>query len=169
MPKYPIKLLLDFERKPFFPLVTTDAVVVNGSDKTAAELFADRYTKDEVDEIIRSLGTIQRLCGKLNSKEELPKDAKPGDTYIIINPTGDNEEYMFVGDEWEKLGSLLELDDYFTAEEVSAMLKEWEATIRSKYTAADSDILEQAKMYTDNQLLMTYRILGTLTDVEANL
>ena len=34
MAKYPIKMLLDEFKRPFFPLVTVDTIVTNNSDKT---------------------------------------------------------------------------------------------------------------------------------------
>ena len=111
-------MLLDENRKPFFPLVTTDTIVNNNSDKTLQELFADRYTKEEVDQIIKDLGTLQRICGTLATASELPETANPGDTYIV---TEDSSEYMYIGDRWEKLGPLLNLSPIYIYSELSSV------------------------------------------------
>lgn len=154
MAKYPIKMLLDEGRNPFFPLVTVDTVLVNGSDKTVADLFAERYTKTEVDNIIASLGTLQRLCGKVNSVDELPTDARPGDTYIVIGASGNNAEYMYIGDAWEQLGPMSEMSGFYTSDEVNALLQAQQDAILSSVEAKDTEILKQAKQYTDSNIAL---------------
>ena len=41
--KYPIKVLLDKDRNPFFPLVTLDAVLENNSERTLMQVLTDDY------------------------------------------------------------------------------------------------------------------------------
>ena len=108
MNSYPIKMLLDEDKNPFFPLVTTDTIVENNTDKTAADLFNDRYTKEEVDKLFADLGTLQRLCGRVATYDDLPSNPKNGDTYIVGDGTSNDTEYMWLGDKWEQLGPLVD-------------------------------------------------------------
>ena len=50
--EFPIKVLLDEDKNVFIPFITTNAVLVNGTDETAADQIANRYTKQEVDNIL---------------------------------------------------------------------------------------------------------------------
>lgn len=150
---YPIKLLFDEKMKPFVPLVTVDCVLVNGTDKTAQDLFNERYTKAETDQIIKDLGTLQRLRGTLDTYEELLAIQNPvaGDTYIVKNTNKDSnyQEYMYIGDRWEELGPFVDFSNYDTKAEVDAKIEAHNTTIRAFIVAEDNRILEAAKTYTD--------------------
>lgn len=151
MATYPIKVLLDERRNPFIPLVTPEAIVVNNSDKTVMDLFNERYTKDEVDQIIRDLGTLQRLCGRVPTVADLPANPQPGDTYIVGPVAGNNSEWMYIGDEWEELGPMLDLSDYYTKSEVTALLASQAQSITNAYQAADTNIYNSATQYADTK------------------
>lgn len=153
---YPIKLLFDEKMKPFVPLVTVDCVLINGTDITAQDLFNDRYTKAEVDQIIKDLGTLQRLRGTLNTYAELMaiEDPVAGDTYIVKNTDKGNNysEYMYIGTKWEELGPMVDLSNYDTKAEVNAKISAYNQTIRAFITAEDNRILEAAKAHASEVL-----------------
>ena len=165
MTKYPIKMLLDEKKNPFFPVVTTDSVLVNGTEQTAADLFADRYTKAEIDKIIADLGTLQRFCGKVDSIASLPNNAKPGDTYIVTDVSGNNSEYMYIGDKWEELGPMVDLSGYDTSEEINAKLSALKDNVNGTAEANSAEALKQAKQYTDTRAAAL--ATDALTDAKA--
>ena len=152
MAKYPIKMLLDELKRPFFPLVTIDTIVTNNSDKTLKELFDDRYTKAEVDKIISDLGTLQRLRGTVNSYEELLaiENPLPGDTYILLVESGINAEYMYIGDRWEMLGTTATYTDVYSKEVIDGMLLALKQEINAKSELDDAEVLSQAKIYAED-------------------
>ena len=152
MAKYPIKMLLDEFKRPFFPLVTVDTIVTNNSDKTLKELFDDRYTKAEVDKIISDLGTLQRLRGTVNSYEELLaiENPLPGDTYILLVESGINAEYMYIGDRWEMLGTTATYTDVYSKEVIDKMLLALKQEINTKSELDDAEVLSQAKIYAED-------------------
>ena len=151
MAKYPIKMLLDELQRPFFPLVTIDTIVTNNSDKTLRQLFEDRYTKAEVDKLISDLGTLQRLRGTVNSYEELLaiENPMPGDTYILLVETGNNTEYMYIGDKWEVLGTTASYTDVYSKEVVDKMLLALKQELNTKTERDDAEVLSQAKAHAE--------------------
>lgn len=78
--------------------------------------LAKKYTKEE----IAKLGTIQVLKGRVDTYADLLKIAnpQPGDVYIVGRPEEENNEYIYVGDEWEELGPILELGHLATKDYV---------------------------------------------------
>ena len=152
MAKYPIKMLLDELKRPFFPLVTIDTIVTNNSDKTLKELFEDRYTKAEVDKIISDLGTLQRLRGTVNSYEELLaiENPLPGDTYILLVESGINSEYMYIGDRWELLGTTATYTDVYSKATIDEMLLALKQEVNTKSELDDAEVLSQAKIYAED-------------------
>lgn len=72
---------------------------------------------------IADMGTLQRLQGRVNTYDDLLNisNPQPGDTYVVGTPSEENSEYMFIGDEWEKLGPMLDLSNLYTKPEVDAM------------------------------------------------
>lgn len=165
MAKYPIKMLLDEKKNPFFPVVTIDTVLVNETEQTAADMFADRYTKAEIDKIIADLGTLQRLCGKVNSIEALPNNARPGDTYIVTDASGNNSEYMYIGDKWEELGPMIDLSGYDTSEEVDAKLSSLKDNVNETAETNSAEALKQAQQYADTKAATL--ATDALTDAKA--
>ena len=55
MALYPTKVLLDKNKKPFIPFVTAESIKFNNTDKSLADMLYNRYTKEEVDDIIKNL------------------------------------------------------------------------------------------------------------------
>lgn len=149
MNSYPIKMLLDEDKNPFFPLVTTDAIVENNTDKTAADLFNDRYTKEEVDKLFADLGTLQRLCGRVATYDDLPSNPKNGDTYIVGDGTSNDTEYMWLGDKWEQLGPLVDLSMYYTKDQVDGLINALRTQLQENINTGDTNTLNTAKGYTD--------------------
>lgn len=149
MNSYPIKMLLDEDKNPFFPLVTTDTIVENNTDKTAADLFNDRYTKEEVDKLFADLGTLQRLCGRVATYDDLPSNPKNGDTYIVGDGTSNDTEYMWLGDKWEQLGPLVDLSMYYTKDQVDNLINTLRTQLQENINTGDTNTLNTAKGYTD--------------------
>lgn len=149
MNSYPIKMLLDEDKNPFFPLVTTDTIVENNTDKTAADLFNDRYTKEEVDKLFADLGTLQRLCGRVATYDDLPSDPKNGDTYIVGDGTSNDTEYMWLGDKWEQLGPLVDLSMYYTKDQVDGLINALRTQLQENINTGDTNTLNTAKGYID--------------------
>lgn len=149
MNSYPIKMLLDEDKNPFFPLVTTDTIVENNTDKTAADLFNDRYTKEEVDKLFADLGTLQRLCGRVATYDDLPSNPKNGDTYIVGDGTSNDTEYMWLGDKWEQLGPLVDLSMYYTKDQVDGLINALRTQLQENINTGDTNTLNTAKGYTD--------------------
>ncbi len=141
--EFPIKVLLDEDKNVFIPFITTNAVLVNGTDETAADQIANRYTKQEVDNLIAGLGTLQRICGQVNTKEELPTEGvSNGDTYLV--GTGKNhDEYMYINGAWEILGPMIDLSVFYTKQEIDAL----NVTINNSIATAQKN----AENYTDSK------------------
>lgn len=149
MNSYPIKMLLDEDKNPFFPLVTTDTIVENNTDKTAADLFNDRYTKEEVDKLFADLGTLQRLCGRVATYDDLPSNPKNGDTYIVGDGDSNDTEYMWIGDKWEQLGPLIDLSAYYTKDQVDGLINTLRTQLQENINVGNTNTLNTAKGYTD--------------------
>ena len=91
--RYPIKVLLDEDRNIFIPFITSNAVLVSGTNENVAQQIANRYTKAEVDALIES-----SLSNKLDiSKVKNVKDTTAGnvyDTTYINSVVGNIEELL---------------------------------------------------------------------------
>lgn len=113
MAKYPIKVLLDADRKPFIPFITSSAIPIDGSDKTIGDILFETYTKEEIDALFESLGTIQRLMGRVDTVGDLNNITNPkaGDVYIVGNAEN-NSEYIYTESGWEELGPYFTLEGY---------------------------------------------------------
>lgn len=156
--EFPIKVLLDEDKNVFIPFITTSAVLVNGTDETAAEQIANRYTKQEVDNLIAGLGTLQRICGKVNTKEELPTEGvSNGDTYLV-GTNKNHDEYMYINGDWEILGPMIDLSVFYTKQEIDAL----NVTINNSIATAQRN----AENYTDNK---TGALSNLNTDAKTNL
>lgn len=99
---------------------------------------------------IASMGTLQRLKGRVNTYNDLLNisNPQPGDTYVVGTPEEENSEYMYIGDEWERLGPLVDISG-LTAEiakrpthaETETMINEKiEETLEPVDTALDAII-----------------------------
>lgn len=142
--EFPIKVLLDEDKNVFIPFITTSAVLVNGTDETAAEQIANRYTKQEVDNLIAGLGTLQRICGRVDTKEELPTEGvNNGDTYLV-GTNKNHDEYMYINGDWEILGPMIDLSVFYTKQEIDAL----KVTINNSIATAQRN----AENYADNKI-----------------
>lgn len=75
----------------------------------------DAYTKEEIDSKINAVLTYK---GQVDSEANLPKEAKIGDVYNVID-SGAN--YAFDGKEWDKLSETIDLSLYAKKEEISSV------------------------------------------------
>ena len=152
MALYPIKVLLDKDRNVFIPFLPANAIPINGTDETVASALENRYTKDEVDNIIKSLGTIQVLRGRVNTYEDLLAIENPraGDVYIVGTSDTENAEYMYIGNTWERLGPMVDLSNLVTIDDLINRLSVY-ATM--KYV---DDRIDTLNSQTDNKLANYY-------------
>lgn len=128
--RYPIKVLLDEDRNIFIPFITSNAVLVSGTNENVAQQIANRYTKAEVDALIEGLGTLQRIVGRVDTYEELPATGNQnGDTWLVgLASASNHAEYMYINGSWEALGPLIDLENYYnktetySAEEITTKL-----------------------------------------------
>lgn len=118
--KYPIKVLLDENRNIFIPFITSNAVLVSGTNENVAQQIANRYTKAEVDALIEGLGTLQRIVGRVDTYEELPATGNQnGDTWLVgLASASNHAEYMYINGSWEALGPLIDLENYLDISKV---------------------------------------------------
>ena len=151
---YPIKVLLDANKKPFIPFITSTSIVVDGTEYTVQDMFDMRYTKEEVDAIIQSLGTLQRLRGRVDTYEDLLliEGQQAGDTYIVGTSDTENSEYMWIGEKWEKLGPLVDLTDYYNKADIDALLASADANIAGAIAQGDNETLNLAKNYAEDKI-----------------
>lgn len=151
--RYPIKVLLDEDRNVFIPFITSNAVLVSGTNENVAQQIANRYTKAEVDNLIAGLGTLQRLVGRVDTYADLPATGNQnGDTWLVgLTSASNHSEYMYVNGSWEELGPLVDLSVFYTKDQIDAM----NVTISNNITQC----LQAAKDYTDSKT-------GTLSNLE---
>ena len=85
---------------------------------------------------IAGMGTLQKLQGRVNTYNDLLKitNPQPGDTYVVGTPNEENSEYMYVGDEWEKLGPLVDITSLTNAIEGRPTYNETEEMINEAIT-----------------------------------
>ena len=80
MAVYPIKVLLDKNRKPFIPYVALETVLVDESNNTLADLLNGMYTMDEVNALLQNeLSTFDVYP----SVEDLPTSARDGNVAVV--------------------------------------------------------------------------------------
>lgn len=101
MAVYPIKVLLDQNRKPFIPYVALETVLVDEDSTTLAELLNGMYTMDEVNAL------LQNELSKFDvfpSEDDLPTDARDGNVAVVED--GENYfMYFYCDNDWYKLTS----------------------------------------------------------------
>ena len=99
MALYPIRLLKDKNRHPFFPFNTLESVLVDGTNKNLADLLDEIYTKDEVNTMFT---TELSKFSVYSNVSELPATARDGAVAAI-----DDDEtyimYMFYDNSWHAL------------------------------------------------------------------
>lgn len=126
------------------------------------------------DNKIKDLGTIQRLAGRVDTVEDLNEIENPqaGDVYIVGTKEEENSEYMFIGDEWEELGPMMNTDDLLTrAEYVEDITKRPtfeqanQMIDRAIYEAEDARVLKYIGHFADESSLpFTGQTSGTVSD-----
>jgi hypothetical protein len=99
MAVYPIKVLLDKNRKPFIPYVALETVLVDENSTTLADLLNGMYTMDEVNAL------LQNEISKFEvfpSVADLPTDARDGNVAVVED--GDNYfMYFYCDGDWYQL------------------------------------------------------------------
>lgn len=159
MALYPIKVLLDKDRNVFIPFLPANAIPINGTDETVAGALENRYTKNEVDNIIKSLGTLQVLKGRVDTYEALLAIENPraGDVYIVGTSDTENSEYIYIGNTWERLGPMVDLSNLVTIDDLINRLNSYATMI---YV---DDRIDAVNNQTDNKLANYY----TKSEVDA--
>ena len=164
--KYPIKVLLDEDRNIFIPFITSNTVLVSGTNENVAQQIANRYTKAEVDALIEGLGTLQRIVGRVDTYEELPAIGNQnGDTWLVgLASASNHAEYMYINGSWEELGPLIDLENYYnktetySAEEITTKLATKVTIVAGKnlssndFTDALKEKLEGLSNYDDTAI-----------------
>ena len=164
--RYPIKVLLDEDRNIFIPFITSNAVLVSGTNENVAQQIANRYTKAEVDALIEGLGTLQRIVGRVDTYEELPATGNQnGDTWLVgLASASNHTEYMYINGSWEALGPLIDLENYYnktetySAEEITTKLANKVTIVEGKdlssndFTDALKEKLEGLSNYDDTAI-----------------
>lgn len=164
--RYPIKVLLDEDRNIFIPFITSNAVLVSGTNENVAQQIANRYTKAEVDALIEGLGTLQRIVGRVDTYEELPATGNQnGDTWLVgLASASNHAEYMYINGSWEALGPLIDLENYYnktetySAEEITTKLATKVTIVEGKdlssndFTDALKEKLEGLSNYDDTAI-----------------
>lgn len=85
---------------------------------------ADVYTKEQVDEIINSkLASALKYKGAVNTTALLPASAENGDTYFV-KADGFMYAYNSTEADWDALGTVADMTNYFTKTEITAMLQD---------------------------------------------
>ena len=85
---------------------------------------ADVYTKTQVDEIINAkLASALKYRGAVNTTALLPASAENGDTYFV-KADGFMYAYNATEADWDALGTVADMTNYFTKAEITAMLQD---------------------------------------------
>ncbi len=152
----------DLEYKP-----TIDNVELSG-DVTAGDSFKATFNnttgtlnevmskiKDYIDNLV-STGIRPQL------EATLPATGKEGILYLIPNESGTRDEYMWLDEKWDKIGStdaMVDLDGYYTKDEVDAM---FQSSDMANYYNIDQ-IEERFKAITD-QVRFDFNTMECLFD-----
>lgn len=151
MARYPIKVLLDENRVPFIPYLPSDAVVVNGSNKTVADQITDLHT-----EINERLSTVYDFKGSVTF-ENLPiTGQKTGDVYDITNdfilndqkyPAGTN--LAWATDHWDPLAGILNIKTVYKKLDLSVAIMPTVSSINGYAFTIEANKAEWLKMIND--------------------
>lgn len=99
MATYPIKVLLDKNRKPFIPYVALETILVDENSNTLADLLNGMYTMDEINAL------LEDELSKFDvypTEADLPTDARDGNVAVVED--GENYfMYFYFDGAWYKL------------------------------------------------------------------
>lgn len=153
MTKLPVKVLLDENKKPFVPYMTTDTVFYGDTDKTVSETL-DAAVKEVTDlsesveelskEVNAKIETVFTYKGNVSNYNALQQIVNPnvGDVY---NTTDTDKNYAWSGTKWDDLGGIVDLSNYYTKNEtdqaISDALKNVEVSVdlSDYYNKAQTD------------------------------
>ena len=99
MALYPIRLLKDKNRHPFFPFNTLDSVLVDGTNLTLKDVLDNIYTKPEINNMF---ATELSKFSVYDSVESLPTIARDG----VVAAVEDDDSYymyMYYDESWHQL------------------------------------------------------------------
>lgn len=99
MALYPIRLLKDKNRHPFFPFNTLESVLVDGTNKTLADVLDDIYNKEEINTMF---ATELSKFTIYTSVSQLPVTARVG-AVATVSSGGVDTMYIFYQDAWHIL------------------------------------------------------------------
>ena len=99
MALYPIKVLLDKNRKPFIPYVALETILVDEDSNTLADVLNGMYTMDEVNALLEN--EISKF-DVYPSADALPTDARDGNVAVVEDGTNYFMYFYFDG-AWYKL------------------------------------------------------------------
>lgn len=112
---------------PQLPYIGSE-IDISEVDSEIEKYLADYYDKDTIDQKFTDLGTIFRIKGRKDTKEELfAITGTSGDVWFVGKPTDDQmEEYYWSTDlnRWDPLGYkvTVDLDNYYTKAEVDGIV-----------------------------------------------
>lgn len=158
--KYPVKLLSDMNREPFFPFIISDAVFLNGTNRTVQQELNNRYTIPEIDAMFAALGTVMDFRGVVENEKQLPTatpDTK-GDVYVVLHYYESIICHTVINDgtKWIDMGEPLDIDLYYTKEQCNIVIDEKvdarAKTERTITTDAINRAINECNKYTDTQV-----------------
>lgn len=151
-----------------------DASDINWDVDIPADNIPDTYyTKEETDSKIEAAVAnsehLKRVV--LGDSSSLPGTGDVHTIYMLPRDGGSGQdvydEYMYINNKWEKIGnSQVDLTDYATTENMKTYVTGQIATALESVDEKDSQILEQAKSYSDSQSGATLTSAKAYTDQE---
>lgn len=132
MTKLPVKVLLDENKKPFVPYMTTDTVFYGDTDKTVSETL-DAAVKEVTDlsesvtelskEVNAKIETVFTYKGNVANYNALQQIVNPsvGDVYNALDT---DKNYAWNGSKWDDLGGIVDLSDYCTEDRMLYIIEE---------------------------------------------
>lgn len=130
-----------------------EAVKVNGSALTVTE----KAVNIDLSEYAKTADLVSALewKGTVATVSALPTGASKGDIYHV---TANSGEYAWDGTEWQELGSIIDLSDYYTSEETDSAISSAVSTAKTELEgkialkANDGDLKTVAKTGSYNDL-----------------
>jgi hypothetical protein len=116
--------------------------IEEGSTVAAEISKAQKTATDYTDEKVAALGAVLKWNGQVDTIDDLPtEDVKKGDVYNVKTTSkGTSAEYVYNGEDWEELGTNLDLSAYAVKADVSTDI-----------ATAKSEAISAAESYTDDK------------------